>query len=119
MAPDDCRAEAAAFYQFVVAGAAILGPLAGGYLADAAGYQAGFLLSAAWRWLGIFVFLWLAARPAARARKQAATESLSTCCASDGWRHSILDSMAPVVSPGRIARLGRQPGCGRHAPDVG
>jgi MFS family permease len=74
MAPNEARADAAAFYQFVVAGAAILGPLAGGYLADAAGYKLIFVLSAAWRWLGVFAFLWLAARPVARARKQAASE---------------------------------------------
>jgi MFS family permease len=74
MAPHDARADAAALFQFVVVGAAILGPLAGGYLADAIGYQPVFLLSAAWRWLGIFAFLWLAARPAARARKLAAAD---------------------------------------------
>jgi|BarGraNGADG00212_2_1021979.scaffolds.fasta_scaffold19562_3 MFS family permease len=74
MAPNEARADAAAFYQFVVAGAAIIGPLLGGYLADAAGFKLIFVLSAAWRWLGVFAFLWLAARPVARARKQAAAE---------------------------------------------
>ncbi len=72
MAPEEARADAAAIYQFVVAGAAILGPLAGGYLADAAGYKLIFTLSAVGRWVGVGAFLWLAARPVAQARKRAA-----------------------------------------------
>jgi MFS family permease len=70
MAPDDCRADAAALFQFVVAGAAILGPLAGGYLADAIGYHPVFLLSTVVRWVGMFAFLYLAVRPATQARKR-------------------------------------------------
>ena len=71
MAPDDARADAAAFYQFVVMASAVVGPLLGGYLADIAGYKLVFGISAAGRWLGVLAFLWLAARPAMRTRRSA------------------------------------------------
>jgi MFS family permease len=69
MAPAEARADAAAFYQFVVVAAAVIGPLAGGYLADALGFKLIFVLSSALRWIGALAFLWLSVGPARRAAK--------------------------------------------------
>ncbi len=66
LAPAEARADATAFYQFMVIGAAVLGPLIGGYLADLYGFKAAFGVSAAGRLLGALAFLWWVARPALR-----------------------------------------------------
>jgi MFS family permease len=75
MTPPGARADASAFYQFVVGGSAVLAPVLGGYLADAYGFRLIFGLSAVLRWMGVLLFLWLAARPALRAHKQARVEA--------------------------------------------
>jgi MFS family permease len=73
MTPPEGRADAIAFYQFVLGGSAVLAPLLGGYLADAFGYRLIFGLSATLRWVGVLLFLWLAARPVMRARRAQGT----------------------------------------------
>jgi len=70
LAPGKARAEAIAFYQLVVAGSATIAPLIGGQLADAFGYRPLFIVSAAVRLLGVAVFLWWVARPAAQRARQ-------------------------------------------------
>lgn len=62
MTPEAQRPRAVALYQTVVFTSAVLGPLLGGYLADAISFKLVFGLSSGGRLLGTFVFLWLAAR---------------------------------------------------------
>ncbi len=69
LTPTEARADSAALYQFMVAGAMVLGPLLGGYLADAYGFNATFAVSAIGRLLGALAFLWWVARPVARQRR--------------------------------------------------
>ena len=64
LTPDDRRPDAVALYQTVAVAGGVLGPLLGGYLADAVGFKAAFGLSGAGRMLGILLFLYLASRPA-------------------------------------------------------
>lgn len=66
LAPAEARADASALYQFMVVGAAVLGPLIGGYLADLYGFKAAFGVSAGGRLLGALAFLWWVARPTLR-----------------------------------------------------
>lgn len=66
MTPDEQRPRAVALYQTAVFGSAVIGPLAGGYLADAAGFRLVFVLSAVGRVLAMAVFFWLTVRPAWR-----------------------------------------------------
>ena len=69
LAPAEARADSVALYQFMVAGAMVVGPLLGGYLADAYGFNATFGVSALGRLLGALAFLWWVARPVARQRR--------------------------------------------------
>ncbi len=64
LSPDEQRPRAVALYQTAVFSSAVLGPMLGGYLADAVSFQLIFGLSAAGRIVGMLIFLWLAARPA-------------------------------------------------------
>jgi MFS family permease len=66
LSPDADRQSAVALYQTVVFAAAVLGPLAGGYLSEAFGYRLVFATSAAVRFLGIGLFIWLVPRPGTR-----------------------------------------------------
>lgn len=63
LAPEEQRPRAVALFQTAVFGSAVLGPLLGGYLADAIGFKFIFGLSSAGRFLGMALFLWLAIRP--------------------------------------------------------
>jgi MFS family permease len=58
LTPDDQRPRAVALYQTAVFTSAVLGPLLGGYLADAFSYKFIFGLSGAGRFLGMVMF-WL------------------------------------------------------------
>jgi DHA1 family multidrug resistance protein-like MFS transporter len=66
LAPAEARADATALYQFMVIGAAVVGPLLGGALADHYGFQAAFGVSAFGRLLGALAFLGWVARPILR-----------------------------------------------------
>ena len=66
LSPPEQRPRAVALYQTVVFASAVLGPLLGGYLADAAGFKLIFALSGVGRILGMVVFLWLTVRPVLR-----------------------------------------------------
>lgn len=68
LTPDEQRPRAVALYQTAVFGGAVLGPLLGGYLADAISFKFIFGLSAVGRLLGMVLFTWLTAR-ALRANK--------------------------------------------------
>jgi MFS family permease len=77
LTPDDQRPRAVALYQMAVFSSAVLGPLLGGYLADAMGFKFIFGLSGLGRLAGIFLFIWLAARPALRAGKGLPAQAVS------------------------------------------
>jgi MFS family permease len=62
LTPDEQRPRAVALFQTAVFGSAVIGPLLGGYLADAIGFRFIFVLSGAGRFLGIALFLWLTIR---------------------------------------------------------
>jgi MFS family permease len=64
MTPEEQRPRAVALYQTAVFSSAVLGPLLGGYLADAVSFQLIFILSCVGRYIGTFAFLRLAKRPA-------------------------------------------------------
>jgi MFS family permease len=61
--PDERRPEATAVYQTLVTGSAVLGPLAGGAIADAFGFLPIFAISGAGRFAGILIFIALVVRP--------------------------------------------------------
>jgi MFS family permease len=63
LTPDDRRPEATALYQTLVILSAVIGPLAGGALADRVGFKTVFAVSGAGRFAGIFLFIALVARP--------------------------------------------------------
>lgn len=69
LTPNGQRHRAVALYQTVVFGAAFIGPLLGGYLADAAGFYAIFGLSSLGRLVAMLVLVFLSSRPALRAGK--------------------------------------------------
>lgn len=69
LTPNEQRPRAVALYQTAVFGGAVLGPLLGGYLADAISFKFIFALSAVGRFLGMVLFTWLTAR-ALRANMQ-------------------------------------------------
>lgn len=71
LTPDIQRPRAVALYQTAVFTSAVVGPLLGGYLADAVSFQFIFGLSGAGRLLAMFVFLWLVVQPALRNGKGA------------------------------------------------
>jgi MFS family permease len=66
LTPAEARADSTALYQFMVAAATVVGPLLGGTLADAYGFNATFAVSALGRLLGALAFVWWVARPVAR-----------------------------------------------------
>ena len=63
LSPESERQSAVALYQTVVFAAAVLGPLVGGYLAEAFGYRLVFATSAVVRLLGIALFIRLVPYP--------------------------------------------------------
>lgn len=63
LTPDEQRPRAVALYQTAVFSSAVVGPLLGGYLADTIGFKFIFVISAAGRYLGMALFLWLTIRP--------------------------------------------------------
>ncbi|MCZ7670878.1 MAG: MFS transporter [Chloroflexi bacterium] len=68
LTPDEQRPRAVALYQTAVFSSAVVGPLLGGYLADAVGFQLIFGLSGIGRLLGMFIFLLFTVRPYQRAQ---------------------------------------------------
>ena len=62
LTPEQGRARAVAFYQTVAFTSAVLGPLLGGYLADAISFQLIFGLSAVGRVVGMVLFLLVTVR---------------------------------------------------------
>lgn len=71
LTPDEQRPRAVALYQTAVFSSAVVGPLLGGYLADAVSFQLIFGLSGIGRLLGMFIFLLFTFRPYQRAQAQA------------------------------------------------
>jgi MFS family permease len=63
LTPDDHRPEATATYQTLVMASSVIGPLAGGALADSIGYKAVFAVSGIGRFLATLVFIALVVRP--------------------------------------------------------
>jgi MFS transporter, DHA1 family, multidrug resistance protein len=63
LTPDDHRPEATAIYQTLVTSSAVVGPLIGGALADSLGFKAVFAVSGIVRFLAMFLFIALVARP--------------------------------------------------------
>ena len=63
LTPDEGRPRAVALFQTAVFGSAVIGPLLGGFLADAIGFKFVFGLSSAGRYLGIALFILLTIRP--------------------------------------------------------
>jgi MFS family permease len=63
LTPDEGRPRAVALFQTAVFGSAVIGPLLGGFLADAIGFKFVFGLSSAGRYLGIALFILLTVRP--------------------------------------------------------
>lgn len=57
LTPTEQRARAVALYQTVVFAAAVIGPLAGGYLTDLAGFKLIFAVSFVGRLVGMLIFL--------------------------------------------------------------
>lgn len=62
LTPSEDRSRGVALYQTAVFSSAVLGPLLGGYLADAVSFQLIFGLSAGGRLIGMFIFIWFTAR---------------------------------------------------------
>lgn len=69
LTPVEQRARAVALYQTVVFAAAVVGPLAGGYLTDLAGFKLIFGVSFVGRIAGMLIFL-LRVRPSQSAPKR-------------------------------------------------
>jgi MFS family permease len=63
LTPDEQRGRAVALYQTAVFGSAVAGPLLGGYMAAAIGFQSAFVASGVGRWVATFLLLLLVARP--------------------------------------------------------
>ena len=72
LTPDEQRPRAVALYQTAVFFSAVVGPLLGGYLADAVSFQLLFGLSGLGRLIGMFIFLGFTVRPYRRWQAQAA-----------------------------------------------
>ncbi len=70
LTPDQQRPRAVALYQTAVFTSAVVGPLAGGYLADAISFKLIFSLSGLGRLASTLIFLWFVARPVARHRRR-------------------------------------------------
>lgn len=69
LTPNGQRHQAVALYQTVVFGAAFIGPLLGGYLADVTGFYLLFGLSSVGRLVAMLALVVLSSRPALRAGK--------------------------------------------------
>jgi MFS family permease len=69
LTPDAQRPRAVALFQTVVFGSAFLGPVLGGYVADAFGYTTNFAISGGGRLVAMVLFVWLSVRPARRRGK--------------------------------------------------
>ncbi|MBE2224934.1 MAG: MFS transporter, partial [Anaerolineae bacterium] len=67
LTPDEQRPRAVALYQTAVFSSAVVGPLLGGYLADAVNFQLIFGLSAIGRLIGMFLFVGFTVHPYRRA----------------------------------------------------
>ena len=76
MTPEQSRPRAVALYQTVAFTSAVVGPLLGGYLADAVSFQLIFGLSAAGRLLGMVIFLVVTVRLARNLAKPSREPSL-------------------------------------------
>lgn len=63
LTPGEQRPRAVALFQTAVFGSAVVGPLLGGFLADAVGFDFVFGLSAAGRYLGTALFILLTVKP--------------------------------------------------------
>ena len=63
LTPDDQRPRAVALFQTAVFGSAVIGPILGGFLADALGFRYIFGFSAAGRILGMILFILFTIRP--------------------------------------------------------
>jgi MFS family permease len=63
LTPASHRPRAVALYQTVVFASAVVGPLLGGWLADAFGFHVIFGASGAGRLVGILLYVWLAVWP--------------------------------------------------------
>jgi MFS family permease len=63
LTPDDHRPEATAIYQTLVTASAIIGPLAGGALADGFGFKLIFAMSGIGRFLATLLFIAIVVRP--------------------------------------------------------
>lgn len=64
LTPDDQRPRATALFQFAVFGGSVIGPLVGGYIADAVSYPAVFLTSGVGRLTAMILFVIMGARAA-------------------------------------------------------
>ncbi|MCB8945353.1 MAG: MFS transporter [Ardenticatenaceae bacterium] len=62
LTPDEQRPRAVALFQTAVFSSAVIGPLLGGYLADAVSFKLIFGLSGIGRLAGILLFIWLTVR---------------------------------------------------------
>lgn len=62
MTPDDQRSRAVALFQTVVFTSAVVGPVLGGYLADAVSFKLIFFISFAGRMVGAVIFAWFVVR---------------------------------------------------------
>jgi MFS family permease len=62
LTPDEQRPRAVALFQTAVFSSAVIGPLLGGYLADAVSFKLIFGLSGIGRLIGISLFIWLTVR---------------------------------------------------------
>lgn len=70
LTPDAQRPRAVALFQTAVFGSAVIGPILGGFLADAVGFKYIFVLSATGRILGMALFILLTIRPRRVAKVQ-------------------------------------------------
>lgn len=75
MTPDMHRPRAVALYQTAVFSSAVIGPLMGGYLADAISFQVVFVLSGMARMVGTILFVGWAQRPYFAFKEAAARSS--------------------------------------------
>jgi MFS family permease len=63
LTPDEQRPQAVALFQTAVFGSAVVGPILGGFLADAIGFRYIFGISSAGRLVGTTLFILFALRP--------------------------------------------------------
>ena len=75
LTPAAHRPQAVALYQTVVFASAVVGPLLGGWLADAFGFHVIFAASGVGRLVGILLYVWLAVWPVLGMRGRRPTPS--------------------------------------------